>query len=367
MTTGNIFTETPIAYDLMLLLAVQGKAREPILRTSGFILAPNGAPSNVNAGVDVSVGGGTLLAQVGLRLQRSPSSFRSWYRVDNAGGGDYGVQFGTVADGFKVSVPDAGTPPATAAALLAALEADANFAAIGGTVAVNASNSSLLELSTTSRVGVRVGVNGLEGSPNASAVCEATFCRWRLWALFKHKTTGGDYRQWAVVGAPMRRSDEPLRLQPESTAGIERLAVEVLAADGAVLPIIGPAPREDYTTALRDDAAKMFDNADAAVATFPSTMQGAGITADVFTQGRVMCEPTGTLLLAANPFRSGFVVRNEGLDPVVVSWISAGEESPSLQKLTLNAGEIRIQNGAPRAALVGISTLSPVEVYVEEW
>jgi hypothetical protein len=273
-----------ISYALLQELAALNAGRGAIPRPQGWVFGSrSGPPSLITDGVATE---GATVATAGLRLRRSPSSFRALLRIDSVDSGSYyGPAYGTwqtalhgFARGYVPGAVPFNTAPLLVAGIKSVLDASALFVAAGGVAAAHASASSVLIMTTTRPLGWRLdGISDggwAQSTTRQSLMVEASAAIYRLWGL--HRVSG----LWLPLTAPTWTTD-PTAQSRVMVAGYTRVAVEVVWADGATLPWVAPAVSEVNTTVA--DAA-----ATAAWAAANATGELAFPTPSVGTTGRVV-------------------------------------------------------------------------------
>jgi len=260
-----------IDYELLKELAVLGAARRPALRPQGprsgggtesmHFALPNGKPSSINDGVALDAR--ETRALLGVRLQLVPDKWTAYARVDLQGGAS--ALFSLVGEGQsgeKWQQNQAGdvSPATVIAGWIAALNLDAAFinAFNGGLAAAVPGDTSMLTLTfdTPQRLyWLRTGA----ATGDVSLGVDARTVLWRVWGLPVWHSTGAP--QWQLLDrGRLRVGSGANDYRWMCTHGMQRVYVEVVAADGTYVPMVGPAVVE-YSTEPEDTALEAAANA----------------------------------------------------------------------------------------------------------
>lgn len=279
----NVNTGAPAAltWDLLQEIAVLRAGRSPVVgphqidggaaATGAWVFeGATPAPTLATDGIDTR---DKISALMGVRLRQSAAVRRAWLRVDNADVGElYGCAFGAGSDihDTKTVAGVAGDPAATVAALKALLDADADFANWQGTASLVAGQANVLlyEFGTPTPIFINAATQAV--SPFQSLAAEASQCVWRVWGMPIGTTL------WApLLDLTFGTFDTPVDLRPIDCRGFDRLYLQVVRADGAVLPLQGVRVRDDRRdTALTDSAALLEQADDTDLFSFPATLTG---------------------------------------------------------------------------------------------
>lgn len=347
------------------------------------------APTSSSSGLDTT---GAARIKAGVTLRKTPGRQRAALRVDTAQAGDT-IGFVVGSHGLD-TVTGYDSAPDAAAALKAALEADATFTDdLGGTASIptNKTNAILIEIDGLESITVGGAV---QGAARVAAWAEASWCLWRVWGRLR----GTDL--WCPLpGVPAQYTTEDVGLVDcgAAAAGCDRIAIQVIAADGLVVAWVAPGGRDDQATEITEATAANLEEREGKLYDFPlatatnppqgtqanalllSSAQIAAIGSErpvglgriITTQGRVTLTDAGGTVLAANPRRRGFFCRNlSGADPYYRATKTASVSAATTNDLPVKPDEIDTDSGpdCPHGAILGITdTGKSVVVWREEW
>lgn len=339
-------------------------------------------PTLANDGVATQ---GAIRAKVGVRLRQTPGRLRAVLRVDTAQAADtIGIRIGGAAQATTTGHDAAAD---AVAALKTALDGAASFAdTLNGTATIGGTNNTSLLVEVDGEPDVELG-SGVQGAPRVSAVAEARWCLWRVWGRLRGVNV------WAPLpGLAPQRTDDVVALVDIDCAGYDQLAVEVIASDGVVLPLVAPGISDEQSAEAASASAKSLGEAEAAFASAFSlgsaavTVEGHLATADQLAAGqlaslgtggeglvcvrqeRVTVTDAGATLMSFSPRRREFVCLNlSSDDPYYRAWILDG-------KTTATTSDCRVapdgvdQGGSVCHGVHAIAdTGKTVNVWVEEY
>ena len=331
-------------------------------------------PSGLSDGVDLLE---SQVALVGVYLRKKPDVRSTWLRVDVCSSGQ---TYGLTANGASIGgVAGAADAPATAALIKAEFEGESNFTAING-VATQLSEDDGLDHIVRVDLGVHVEVligSGQAKDEYATVVNEASTCLWRVWGLLKGLDT------W-VIASDAFASSRPMETREVDCSPYKRIFVEVIAADGAVLPFAGGG-RVPGTIATSWEAAKTkltqlvsqdFFAWPAGEAlegtTYPTLDAPHGEAGPRIHKQVRLAVPTspGTLqLLSPCAKRTGFVIINDGDAEIRTRWLTpSGAVAASATDRKIPSGNFHYEAGdVPNYGMVAIAIGDdPGSVWVEE-
>ncbi len=260
---------TEISYAHIKSLAVLRAARAPVIYPLSWVFTGTStAPSSESDGIDTE---GALFSWVGVRLQKTGQR-RALLRLDDLDLAQfYGPTFLPSQKAREaVLVQGAASHAFTLSALAAALLAHDDFDGQAQLL----DETSILEFSDDTPWAYRLdGAEDGDGNvqalaPNQSLVCEASQCIWRPWGYFE------ELGVWAPL-TPPQTANTPVSLVQLPTAGLSRIYVQVLHADGSVLPLAGPCLVEGMEDVRLADAKTKMAQAEVDFLDFPTGLRGA--------------------------------------------------------------------------------------------
>lgn len=368
-----------IGYELVKELAVRRQGRSPVLTPQGWVYSSaslNGAPVETTDGVDVT---GAVVALVAVRLRSDPAKQKAWLRLDTLQVATYGLVVGGVEVG---GVVNGASLEATATAQKDNLNASPTFATnLGGVASIDANHPTVVqyEIDITKEGLKTFTQGGTYATTAASSVAEATEVIWRLWGL------PVDRDVWHALGeVPVQHTRFDAAASLLVACGpYRRLYIEVLGTDGAVLLSVGPCGVDGFTEDQVTGANTAYIAAEDDVYDFETTEKGttglgtrlneveSGSARRITRQAMVSVATSSTELLAANPRRKGFFLRNtDSAGTIYTVWAAGSVSAAATTHLPVNAGGIRTQQGpdTPGDQLLAIADVSgPYDVWVEEW
>lgn len=258
-----------LAYSLIKEIAVLRAGRTPVVEPQGWVWQGAGAsPKALAEGVEVD---GALVAWAGVRLRRDAVLHQAWLRIDQVDPAQfYGPTFlAPLHQRSAVLVAGGASIVTTRDALIAALEADPDF---DGTVGAVENQDGVVALSSATpwryRLdGVTSGANTQALAPYQSLALEASRCVWRVWGLPRNLD------RWVPLTAP-RLSYEAAEVLKLDVAGLRRIYVEVLEADGEVLALAGPCLLEGHEDIAVEQAANSMESMEELLYSFPTSRRG---------------------------------------------------------------------------------------------
>lgn len=272
----------PVSNEVNKQVNVLFGGREPVFLHQPYVTS--GAadpPSSAGAGCDVSLHGGAIFGFVGVRLRKNAGRWTAWLNIHNP---DAAIEYGftvTLAGGGGYTVTSGGGSTDVDEIIeevIAQAEAQANFTGNGGS-AVRLGTSSVIELSwdeDTRPASALVGTGGVGGTDYQALTPEADNARWALWGYRSdsgrwHRLDVGEQADNAALGA---------RLIQARFNGFDRIAVQVIQADGAVLPWVAPCYLDDQADTYIQAASSALAAYEAAATWAPADQNGAPLVFD---------------------------------------------------------------------------------------
>ena len=380
-----------IGYELIKLLSVLNAGRVAPPQFDSWRLLGDRTPvlrdpdpSSVTDGIDVSE---AIKGWVGTRTSDNAATWRMYLKPHTADAGEtYGVNFfaGT-DDAFEVSAAGDADIAVVVSNLQTAFDLSAEFALAGGVADQPATN--IIRLTFTGlrddlrdNAPVQVGVGTVTGIGFQSLIPEATRATWQLWAL----TLGtGEWARTPIRGTSKGPQD---LMKVCEFAGVARHYIQVVDANGIVLPVYAPAVNETDRATAEQAAAQGLTALQAALLTIlpndyigrlpdvshdgqafatPLQIRGAAI---VTKDEPVYLQLTSMVVLSANPARRGFQIRANLDNPATVHhrYQAQPTYTASSADMQLAAGEVFDGAGddIPGSALMMVSVTTPV---ADDW
>jgi len=389
-----------VGYQLIQELSILSQGRSPILQPQAWVHNLDRTSRSIiplsTDGIDVS---SAIRAMVGVRLNKVPGEYRGWLKVHAASAGvPYGVNFfGTGVGGLTISGASSSVIQTIIDNILADFVANFTWGS-----AAQVTDEDIIEWIFDGRAypehmppydppdlfigaGTLIdeivsNASGLAGTGFASMVAEATSCTWRLWGIPLGR------EEYELISNSWTTSASPFGVKDVCCSGYTRLFVEVVSADGSVLPFVGPCERDDLSEQLISTAATSWDLAETELYTFDNanfgrlrpnpyygaTLQGAKAPPIRNDDNITVSSSFATMLLPANPDRTGFMVQNQGSNDMWCRWRpsrSTNNWQPTVgtRGWKLKPDEVRIGDSVPGDNLYAIADTSSVQAYIEEW
>jgi hypothetical protein len=391
-----------ISWELIKDIAVRKAGRTPVPLPQSWVHFPIDLvrpiiPNKDTDGIEVT---DAIVAKVGVRLNKVAGEFRGWLKVHTASAGvPYGVQyFGTGAGSQQITGASAADVQTIIDNVLADFVASFTWGSASQVDGEDLIEWLIDEASNKYRPPydppdwfkgpavtlideIRSDGAGMATTANQSMVCEATECTWRVWGI----PLGMD--EFELIDGNVYTSFSPYGVVDIPCAGYTKLFVEVINADGSVLPFVGPGQRDDLADQLLASALTSWGQAENALYTFDNANFGRIVPtarpaftvpgcrgAQIKNNGNhtVPTSGTGYRLLPPNPNRRGFFVQVLGGNDIWCNW-NEGRRSTintpvvGSHGFRIETSLVRTGDDVPGDALYALADTTATLVYAEDW
>lgn len=360
---------SPIGYEEIKQVSLLTQARARPLRYDQWVLTGDRdttvvdpPPSAPGDGIDVT---DAIRGWIGARLSPGTLTRRMWLKIHAGDAGEtYGVRFlANVPAVFEVTFTGSADIPTITAGLVSAMNLDASFLAIGGVASQPAGTTDIV-LMTFSGSGFDsdeqfygefiIGAGSVTGTSFQSLIPEASRVSWQMWGLTQGE---GEWAQTDIRGG----GQFPLPLQQACFAGFDRVKVQILEADGVVLPVVGVGVVDPDKTAVVDISDNELDQRETQLLTIlPNDYAGKGDNGQdrgtavsgpaaarstrIVNQSGVSVGASEVTVMPPRWNRKGFFIRARTTNPDIVRlrWTQANAEvaAPTTTDMPLQPGEI---------------------------